>query len=60
MHLGKWRRVWQMRRRSLFTLPKHKAVVPLHWYPTFARRITYAGGDRNGFGKDMFATYLNP
>lgn len=59
MHLGKRRRIWQMRGRSFFRLPKLNPTIPLHWYPIFAQRITYAGGDRNGFGKDMFATYLN-
>lgn len=59
MVIGNRGRIWHMHSRSFFRVPKLRSTVPLHWYPIFAQRITYAGADRNGFGKDMFATYLN-
>lgn len=59
MRLVKRRRVWQMHGFSPYRVPRQKPTIPLHWYPIFAGRITYVGGDPNGFGKDIFATYLN-
>ncbi len=44
---------------SKFPKPFLKLIAPLHWYPVFASRITHVGGDPNGFGKEMFQTYIH-